>query len=51
MNENIQNKDKNKPIVITIKLSHKAKDKIENLAKKNFRSMTKEIERLIMEAE
>lgn len=43
--------DKNKSIVITIKLSPEAKEKIEKLAKKNFRSMTKEIERLIMEAE
>ena len=43
--------DKIKTIPITIKISKEAKHRIEKLSKKNRRSMTKEIERLIMEAE
>lgn len=51
MDEHIPDNDNNKTIAITIKITQEAKNKIEKLAKKNRRSMTKEIERLIMEAE
>jgi len=41
----------NKNIVFMgIRISQEAKEKIEKIAKKNLRSVTKEIERLIMEA-
>lgn len=45
-------KDKNnqKIIPLTIKITLEAKNKIKKLAKENRRSMAKEIERLIMEA-
>ena len=44
--------DNDKKIVaITIKINQEVKSRIEELAKKHRRSVTKEIENLIMEAE
>jgi len=51
MDEYIPNNDNNKTINIGIRISFEAKKHIDELAKRNRRSRSKEIERLIMEAE
>jgi len=47
----MKDKDSQKIVSLTIKITLEAKKQIKKLAKKNRRSMSKEIERLIMEAE
>lgn len=47
----MKDKDNQKIVPLTIKITVEAKKQIKKLAKKNRRSMAKEIERLIMETE
>ena len=47
----MEDNEKDKIVPVTIKITQEAKNKVEELAKKYRRSVTKEIEWLIMEAE
>ena len=51
MSKNKPNNDMHMIIHVGIRISKEAKKKIDELAKKNLRTTSKEIERLIMEAE
>lgn len=51
MNEDKPDTNNNKIVNVGIRITIEAKKRIDELAKKNRRSMSKEIERLIMEAE
>ena len=51
MSKNKPNNDINVTINVGIRISKEAKKRIDELAKKNLRTMSKELERLIMEAE